>query len=126
MSVTHNAKLTGARDLETKMDDLLARLEAHARIHDEFVPHDAEQAQWAADLRAVRDEIAGLRKDAERYRWMCSNNFDRHGVTQIHTWLQTWEPHSKTGEPTEWTRRIRGGTLDAAIDAAMASERSKA
>lgn len=38
--------------------DLAARLEAHARIHDEHVPHDAEQARWAADLRAAAAVVA--------------------------------------------------------------------
>ena len=59
--------------------------------------------------------------DAERYRWLCANNFDREGPTQVHTWLHTWEPHSQTGEPTEWKQRIRGGALDATIDAAIAA-----
>ena len=61
-------------------------------------------------------------RDAERYRWLCANNFDREGAAQVHTWLHTWEPHSQTGEPTEWMQRIRGGALDAAIDAAMTIE----
>ncbi len=72
-------------------------------------------------LSALNEVIAerdALRSDAERYRWLCSNNFDRQGTTQIHTWLHTWEPHSQTGEPTEWMARLRGGALDAAIDAA--------
>jgi hypothetical protein len=73
--------------------------------------------RFAAKVAAHEREMCD--KDAERYRWLCSNNFDRQGVTQIETWIQTWEPHSKTGEPTEWTQRIRGGALDAAIDAAM-------
>jgi len=74
-----------------------------------------------AELREERRQAA-LEKDAARYRWLCGNNFDREGATQVHTWLHTWEPHSQTGEPTEWKQRIRGGALDAAIDAAMAAD----
>lgn len=33
------------------------RLRAHALVHDEFIPHDAEQAQWAADLREAANWI---------------------------------------------------------------------
>ena len=42
-------------------NDLLGRLEAHACMHDDLVTHDAEQAQWAADLRAAKAEIERLR-----------------------------------------------------------------
>jgi len=73
----------------------------------------------AKDTLAVVRELLALRKDAERYRWLCANNFDKPGATQVHTWVQTWEPHSQTGDPTEWTQRIRGGALDRVIDEAM-------
>jgi hypothetical protein len=43
------------------MSSLRDRLEQHARLHDEHVPHDAEQAQWAADLREAASEIGWLR-----------------------------------------------------------------
>jgi hypothetical protein len=76
----------------------------------------------AAQSKKAVLELAKLRKDAERYRWLCANNFDREGAAQVHTWLHTWEPHSQTGEPTEWMQRIRGGALDAAIAAAMTIE----
>lgn len=64
--------------------------------------------------------------DLARYRWLCDNNFDKRGVTQVHTWLHTWEPHSQTGEPTEWKCRVRGSALDRAIDAAMAAQQAQA
>lgn len=83
-----------------------------------FGEHDFALAAWVAASRATG--IDALRKDAERYRWLCGNNFDRDGVTQVSTWLHTWEPHSRTGEPVEWIQRVRGGRLDAVIDAAMA------
>lgn len=38
--------------------DLASRLEQHARIHDEHVPYDSEQARWAADLRAAAAVVA--------------------------------------------------------------------
>jgi hypothetical protein len=69
---------------------------------------------------SVIEQLRRMVRDAARYRWLCANNFDGIGVTQVHTWLQTWEPHSQTGEPTEWTQRVRGGRLDAVIDAEMA------
>lgn len=43
--------------------ELLARLEAHARLHDDLAMHDAEQAQWAADLRAALKWLMGERGD---------------------------------------------------------------
>ena len=75
---------------------------------------------WQRDeLDRLTAEVAELRRDAER--WLCANNFDKPS-TQIHTWLHTWEPHSVTGEPTEWEQRIRGGdNLDRVIDAARAA-----
>lgn len=57
-------------------------------------------------------------RDAARYRWLCDNNFDRQRL-QVQTWVHTWEPHSVTGEPTEWKARVRGGALDRVIDAEM-------
>ncbi len=51
--------------------DLAARLESHARIHDEHVPYDDEQARWAADLRAAAAVVRGpdaLRAAAEKAR----------------------------------------------------------
>lgn len=69
-------------------------------------------------LRDLASQVESLRADAERYRWLVENSFDKVGVTQFHVWKQSWEPHSKTGEPTEWTQRIRGPVLDAAIDEA--------
>jgi hypothetical protein len=61
-----------------------------------------------------------VRRDAERYRWLCENSFDREGVTQVALFLKTWEPHSQTGEPTMWSQRIRGPAIDVFIDAARA------
>ena len=66
-----------------------------------------------------REEAEQLRKDAERYRWLVANSFDCEGVPQLHVWLHSWEPHSQTGEPTEWKQRVRGPAIDRAIDAAM-------
>lgn len=62
------------------------------------------------------------RKDAERYRWLVDNSFDK-GITQLNIWKHTWEPHSQTGESTEWKQRIRGPSLDAVIDAAMQEDK---
>jgi len=46
-------------------NDLPARLREHAEIHDEWFVHrspDAEQRQWAQDLREAAAEIERLRK----------------------------------------------------------------
>ena len=74
-----------------------------------------------ANYMAVRAECEALRADAERYRWLVANSFDKEGVTQMHCELHTWEPHSLTGLPTEWTQRVRGPAIDRFIDAAMAA-----
>ena len=82
----------------------------------------AYEAGKAAAVAEHKAEIERLRKDAERYRWLCANNFDRDGRTQIHTWVHSWEPHSQTGEPINWLQRVRGGNLDQFIDAAIKGE----
>lgn len=56
---------TPADDRGSECNDLLGRLEAHACMHDDLVMHDAEQAQWAADLRMAKAEIERLRSAAE-------------------------------------------------------------
>ena len=57
-------------------DDLLARLEAHARIHDMLhvgSPHYAQAAQWAADLRAAARLIAEREAAAAAMRKRCAD-----------------------------------------------------
>ena len=66
-------------------------------------------------------EREGADKDAERYRFLVENSFDVQGVTQFHVWRHSWEPHSQSGEPTEWKSRIRGPGIDAVIDAAISA-----
>lgn len=66
-------------------------------------------------------ELEQQERDAERYRWLCNNNFDRDRL-QIHTFVQWYEPHSVTGEPQVWSGRLRGSALDGVIDKAMAEE----
>ena len=58
-------------------------------------------------------------KDAARWRFLVDNSFDKEGVTQFHVWEHSWEPHSQTGEPTEWKQRVRGPALERVIDAAI-------
>lgn len=57
-------------------------------------------------------------RDAARYRWLCNNNYDRTGRTQIHTILH-WSEFSKCGGVVEWQQRMRGGALDRIIDEEM-------
>lgn len=84
---------------------------------------DGEHKLYAAQ-GAVEREPSGDALDAARYRWLCANNFDRKS-TQVQTWLQTWEPNSVTGEPTEWKQRIHGAHLDVIIDAAITAARQE-
>lgn len=81
-----------------------------------YAPDDDKQIE-------VPDEVRSMAEYAARYRWLCSNNFDRQAV-QVHTWHHWYEPHSVTGEPTEWKARVRGGALDEIIDAAMKQEKA--
>ena len=77
-----------------------------------------DSAYCAMLATAPATPVSEDRKDAERYRWLIDNSFNK-GITQFHVWKHTWEPHSKTGEQIEWKQRISGPSLDAAIDAAM-------
>lgn len=98
---------------------------------DQYVEFAASIAWSAWQARAAtpaQDKHAGSQQeavDAARYRWLKENNFIRVGRPQIHTELHTWQPHSQTGEPTEWKQRVLGGALDAAIDAAMQDNNAK-
>lgn len=63
--------------------------------------------------------------DAARYRWLVENSFDREDQTQLHIWLHWEQPHSQTGEPTEWKCRVRGPAIDRVIDDAMSQPTEK-
>lgn len=114
-------------------DGLLVKLEGLARLygtachrHGEGAGPSAHVDQAWANFKAALASAAPQQaeapdRDGARYRWLVSNSFDRQGFTQFHVWQHTWEPHSQTGEPTEWKCRVRGPALDAAIDAAMSA-----
>jgi hypothetical protein len=126
-AMLHNAIQGVQRDIERLIPEATAQTAELARLRDEveWLRKHANAQAVAASLAfdetvQLRAEVEALRADAGRYRWLCGNNFDKPGVRQIHTWLHIWEPHSQTGEPTEWTQRLRGSSLDAAIDAAIA------
>jgi hypothetical protein len=70
---------------------------------------------WEPQRKPLTDE----EKDAARWRFLVDNSFDKEGVTQFHVWEHSWEPHSQTGEPTEWKQRVRGPALDRFIDRAI-------
>lgn len=36
----------------------------------------------AARVASLEAELVAARRDADRYRWLCANNFDRQGVKQ--------------------------------------------
>ena len=68
---------------------------------------------------AQRKPLTDEQKDAARWRFLVDNSFDKEGVTQFHVWEHSWEPHSQTGEQTEWKQRVRGPALDRFIDRAI-------
>jgi hypothetical protein len=109
--------------LRKELADMAAQLEASESSLVALLNRAKEVARQRDRYRKFyveeRTKANADRLDAQRYRWLCDNNFDKVGVTQIHTLIKTWEPHSQTGEPQLWSQRTRGGKLDAAIDAAI-------
>lgn len=76
---------------------------------------------WEAG--AKREPLTSQERDAQRWRFLMENSYDSESATQFHIWEHSWEPHSQTGEPTEWKQRVRGIALidfiDRAIEAAL-------
>lgn len=66
-----------------------------------------------------RQPLTSQERDAHRWRFLMENSYDSESVTQFHVWEHSWEPHSQTGEPTEWKQRIRGIALIDFIDRAI-------
>ena len=78
---------------------------------------DYDDAEHDAAMAAqIEDELAALRKDAERYRWLrqdeCIADWDAAGVLELYA-------------GPDYSRK-NGESLDAAIDAAMAPKRDGA
>ena len=76
----------------------------------------AELIKSLADNKGLRAEVAGLREDAARYRWLRSPNT---GPATI------WELISDECNPPYMTLKY-GANLDAAIDAALAARKGEA
>ena len=78
---------------------------------------------WQAAVRSVAPPaskpLTSQERDAQRWRFLMDNSYDSQSVTQFHIWEHSWEPHSKTGEPTEWKQRVRGIALIDFIDRAI-------
>lgn len=68
---------------------------------------------------AQRKPLTSQERDAKRWRFLMENSYDSKSVTQFHVWEHSWEPHSQTGEPTEWKQRVRGIALIDFIDRAI-------
>ena len=66
-----------------------------------------------------RQPLTSQERDAHRWRFLMENSYDSESVTQFHVWEHSWEPHSQTGEPTEWKQRVRGIALIDFIDRAI-------
>ena len=80
------------------------------------------QAGWNAAMDAKpaqRKPLTSQERDAQRWRFLMENSYDSKSVTQFHVWEHSWEPHSQTGEPTEWKQRVRGIALIDFIDRAI-------
>ena len=70
-------------------------------------------------LPPQRKPLTSQERDAKRWRFLMENSYDSESVTQFHVWEHSWEPHSQTGEPTEWKQRVRGIALIDFIDRAI-------
>jgi hypothetical protein len=79
-----------------------------AALRERIAKQDVDIAENDALIDSLRERIAGMEKDAERYRWLRGEGFDR----PAHMWVTTLP----AGTP------IVNSDLDAAIDAAIAKE----
>jgi hypothetical protein len=90
---------------------------------------DAKVQDWNT-APPQRKPLTSQERDAQRWRFLMENSYDSNRVTQFHVWEHSWEPHSQTGEPTEWKQRVRGIALidfiDRAIEAAHGIKENKA
>lgn len=78
-----------------------------------------ERAIEASNQETQRKPLTSQERDAQRWRFLMENSYDSKSVTQFHVWEHSWEPHSQTGEPTEWKQRVRGIALIDFIDRAI-------
>lgn len=86
--------------------------------HDKI--NDSDIAYIRADTAPPqRKPLTIQERDAQRWRFLMENSYDSQSVTQFHVWEHSWEPHSQTGEPTEWQQRVRGIALIDFIDRAI-------
>jgi len=69
----------------------MERLESHAKLHDAHVPHDEEQAQFAADLRQAIAELTRLRAENAELRDLC------RARTEAEAAVNDFEDHFKAG-----------------------------
>jgi hypothetical protein len=72
----------------------------------------------SAEIAALRERIAGMEKDAQRYRWLRNEHFptaDNPPLAQV-----VWKFGSNR-RGSEWANLIDGNDLDAAIDRARQS-----
>lgn len=88
--------------LNVSHDDLAARLEQHARIHDEHVPFDSEQARWAADLRAAAEVVRGASAQPQAAGWRPIETAPRDGTrimvsNGIGVWFAEWHQFASSG-----------------------------
>ncbi len=84
-----------------------------------FVPPTGTKLYTQPQEAAPRKPLTSQERDAHRWRFLMENSYDRESATQFHVWEHSWEPHSQTGEPTEWKQRVGGIALIYFIDRAI-------
>ena len=85
----------------------------------EAKPHEKGAKAVYTSPPAQRKPLTSQERDAQRWRFLMENSYDSESATQFHVWEHSWEPHSQTGEPTEWKQRVRGIALIDFIDRAI-------
>ena len=82
------------------------------RLQSDIARHIRRRQEQSAEIRRLRAELAEAKQDAERYRWVRDKAFRCDpDMSGNHTWWSV-QPRPK----------LRGNTIDAAIDAALAAE----
>lgn len=117
------AELEGAlAGLQTQLNPLsgyINRAGINANDSPITVVEKLERAIEASNQETQRKPLTSQERDAQRWRFLMENSYDSKSVTQFHVWEHSWEPHSQTGEPTEWKQRVRGIALIDFIDRAI-------
>lgn len=84
-----------------------------------------EVAALEAAVEALGEKVVELERDANLWRFFVGRTYDlQEGVGGPNFYVDKhwWQPHSVTGEPTEWKVRVRGdGNVIREVKAALAA-----